>query len=369
MNLKKLGWNPFFESHFEQHGDPGLRPARVLCEHRNLYEVASTEGAIMAEVTGNLRHKANSRADFPTVGDWVAIADAPGGERAVIHTVLPRKSVFSRKAVLGNSKAGQAGALADEQVLAANIDYAFLVTGLDGNFNVRRIERYVAIGWDSGAQPVIILNKADLCDDLEERLAATEEVAIGVDVHAVSAARGEGFDALDPYLQEGRTVAFLGSSGVGKSTMINRLLGEDRQVVHDVREGDSRGRHTTTSRELVVLPEGGIVIDTPGLREIQAWSDSEGLSRTFGDIEGLIGKCRFSDCHHQSEPGCAVRAALEDGSLDAGRYRSYLKLQKELRHLEMRQDNQAARQTQREFARKIRRYHQDMKALRKKGLA
>jgi ribosome biogenesis GTPase len=339
----------------------------VAREHKELYVVISEIGELTAEVSGRLRHDAQSRSDFPNVGDWVAVMPRPEEGRATIHAVLPRKSSFSRKAVLGGGPKYGPGKI-DEQVLAANIDTVFLVSGLDSDFNLRRIERYVAVAWDSGADPVVILNKADLCDDIEERVEEVEGVAIGVPVHSMCATEDEGLDVFRDYLTHGRTGAFLGSSGVGKSTIINGLLGEDRLRIGAVREDDQRGRHTTTFRELIALPEGGIVIDTPGMREIQMWDNEEALSRTFEDIEEITAQCRFSDCSHNKEPGCAIAGALEDGSLDSNRYQSYLKMQKELKHLSLRKDKAAQRQQHRAWDRRVRQHFKQVEDLKRKGL-
>ncbi|WP_017719954.1 ribosome small subunit-dependent GTPase A [Kamptonema formosum] len=337
MDLNRLGWNSFFAQSFESYRQQGYAAGRVAVEHKHTYILYTEYGDLLADVAGKLRHRAVSAQDWPAVGDWVAIGVREGEKRATIHGILPRASKFSRKT---------AGAKTEEQIVAANIDTVFLVSGLDGNFNPRRIERYLILAWESGANPVIVLNKADLCESVEERVLEVEAVAIGVPVAVLSAASHQGLDALTPYLQEGRTVALLGSSGVGKSTIANQLTGNltgnCAQKVQPVRQNDSRGRHTTTSRELIVLPSGGLLIDTPGMREIQIWAKEEGLQEAFADIESLAEKCRFRDCHHEGEPGCAVQEALSEGTLDPERFFSYQNLQKELDYLSRRQDQKAS---------------------------
>ncbi len=288
-------------------------------------------------------HRSADRAAFPAVGDWVAASPRPEEGRAAIVAVLPRKTAFSRKAW---------GSVTEEQVLAANIDTALIVSSLDRNFQLRRIERYLTLAWESGAEPAIVLNKADLCPEAEARRADVEAVAMGVPIHVVNATSGDGIDVLRQYLQPGRTVTLLGSSGVGKSTIINALLGADRLRVSAVRARDDKGRHTTTHREMVLFPDGGIVIDNPGMRELQLWADEEAVTDVFQEIEALAAACRFRDCQHEQEPGCAVRRALEDGTLDPARYANYLGLKRELRFLASRQD-QRARQEQREQSKRI----------------
>jgi ribosome biogenesis GTPase / thiamine phosphate phosphatase len=343
LNLTSLGWSTPFDRHFEQFRVQGLIPARVAREDRQVYLVFSSQGELAAEVSGRLRHSALSRADFPAVGDWVAIQPRLQERKATIQAVLPRKSAFSRKV---------AGKNTEEQVLAANIDTVFLVSGLDQDFEVRRIERYLTLAWECGANPVIVLNKVDLCPAVERRVAEVETIAFGVPIHPISATEQQGIDALRPYLGVGRTVALMGSSGVGKSTLINSLLGVERQQVGAVREDDHRGRHTTTYRELVLLPAGGVLVDTPGMRELQMWGDSDNLSNTFEDIEELAAQCRFRDCRHEKEPGCAIRRALQNGTLEHARFQNYLKLQREMSYLEARQ-NQMVRQMEKARWKKI----------------
>ena len=293
-----------------------------------MYLALGEEGEVVCEVAGKLRYEATGRQELPAVGDWVAAVPVSGEKKAIIHAVLARKSSFSRKV---------AGNLTDEQIIAANIDTAFVVTGLDLNFNLRRIERYLTLAWNGGATPVVLLNKADLRPHAEACKQEVEEVSPGVAVILLSATLGTGLEALNEYLGPGKSVAFLGSSGVGKSSIINALFGEKMHEVNDVSGLGSRGRHTTTFRELLLLPQGGIVIDTPGMRELQVWGEDEGLGHVFDEIEELAAGCHFDDCTHESEPGCAVREALQNGTLDAGRLESYFKLKKEYAFLVARQ--------------------------------
>ncbi len=349
INLRDYGWDEAQAEAFGPYAAEGLAPARVVKQSRDLSTVVTADGEAEAEVSGRFRHEARGPADFPAVGDWAAVRAVEGG-RALIEAVLPRRTAFTRKA---------AGEAVEAQVVAANVGTVFLVSGLDGDFNVRRIERYLATAWSSGAAPVVVLNKADLRPaDLAAAVADASAVAPGVPVVAVRALAPGGLDALRPYLEAGRTIAFLGSSGVGKSTMINRLLGEERfrtRAVSDAEEG--RGRHTTTSRELVRLPGGALLVDTPGMRELGLWTDDDGLGRTFDEIDRLAARCRFPDCAHESEPGCAVRAAVETGEIDPRRWESYLKLRRELRSLELRKDEKSRRQnekrTGRDFASRL----------------
>jgi len=327
--LRAIGFvGPLAES-FITYAAEGLAPGRVVAGHTGLLRVRTGEGEELAVVAGSLRHKARGPEERPAVGDWVALRPREPGHRAVVQAVLPRRTAFVRRA---------AGKRDVAQVLAANVDTVFLVMGLDGDFSLRRIERALVLAWESGALPVVLLNKADLCDDVPSRRAEVESVAPGVPVLAIAAKRGEGLDALAPWLEPGRTVALLGSSGVGKSTIVNRLLGRERQKTQEVLAADQRGRHTTSHRELILLPGGALLLDTPGLREIQLWSDEAALDTTFGDVRELAAGCRFTDCRHDTEPGCAVRAAAAEGRLDTARLESFHKLQAELRALEIRED-------------------------------
>ncbi len=332
MTLDAFGWNPRLDAAFAEHRAAGLLPARVSHEHTHIYRVVTDSGDRLARVAGRLRHEAEGRSDFPAVGDWVAIDVPEGGGDARIRAILPRTSRFSRRA---------AGDPTEEQVVAANIDIVFLVSGLDGDFNPRRIERYLVTAWESGAAPVIVLNKADLVEDVEPFVREVEEMAQGVPVIAVSAKRVESMTVLRERVAPGRTAALLGSSGVGKSSIVNALIGREMLRTLDVRASDSRGRHASTTRELVLLPEGGILIDTPGMRELQLWDTGESLAGAFADIEALAESCRFRDCRHAGEPGCAVAQAVTDGELTATRLESYRKLQLEQAH-QLRQQDQRA---------------------------
>ena len=332
MDLTSLGWNPQRATEFAPYAERGLLPARVSLEHTHIYRLLAAEGEMLARVAGRLRHRASARTDYPAVGDWVAVEPDPHGGEARIHEVLSRTSRFSRRA---------AGDVTEEQIVAANIDTVFLVAGLDHNFNPRRLERYLTVAGESGASPVIVLNKADLVDDPEAYVRQVRALAPGVPVYAVSCEAPATLAALFEHLGFGRTGALLGSSGVGKSTIVNRLIGYDLLQTRDVRDGDSRGRHTSTRRELVMLRDRGVLIDTPGMRELQLWETGEALSGTFADIDALAEGCRFRDCGHTSEPGCAVLAAIEAGALVAGRLESFHKLAAEQQHQARQQDERA----------------------------
>lgn len=328
-SLEQLGWRPSFEQAMAPFRQEGLVPARVIAEHRGLYRVAGGQGEMPAEVTGRLMFDAQDRLDYPVVGDWVAAAVLDQGGLAVIHAVLPRMSVLARKS---------SGRKFEGQAIAANVDIIFVVIGLDHNFNLNRMERYLAAASGTAARPVVLLSKSDLVPDPDDAARSAADRAEGAEVLAVSIRTGSGMDRLNELLATGVTACFIGSSGVGKSSIINRLAGRELLRTAEVREEDSRGRHTTTHRELFVLPSGGIVVDTPGMRELGLWDAGQGIERAFGDIEALAPACAFSDCTHRVEPGCAVRAAVERGDLDRARYDSFLKLGREQEHLEAKTD-------------------------------
>jgi len=321
--IEDLGWNGYFEALWKDRfgEERSLVPARVVSQQRGLWRVAGEFGECWAEPSGRLRGMADveGEAAWPAVGDWVA-AESAGDERAKLHWVLPRRGVFSRKAP---------GKRVEQQVIAANVDMAFLVVGLDMDFSPRRLERYLAQCWDAGVACAIVLNKADECQEVAAHIAAAERVAISVLVLALSARTGRGIEALEALLSPGKTIVLLGSSGVGKSTLVNRLLREEKQAVRPTRESDSKGRHTTTARQLFRLSGGALLMDTPGLREFALWNVDSGISEAFSDIEELARECRFSDCRHEREPGCAVRAAMESGALDAARVENRKKIERE----------------------------------------
>lgn len=336
MKLEELGWNSFFAEKYEAYKVAGLVAARVAKEQKNLYSVFTESGEKQAILSDQLFMNAFSNTELPAVGDWVLCRHQDNYGKLFIERILPRQSKFSRKGKNTYGRNYQKEGSSDEQIISANIDTVFLVISMDRDFNLRKVERYLTLIWDSGSNPVIVLNKADEADDPDWFREETEKVSLGIPVHVVSALKKEGIDELRQYLQPGKTVTLIGSSGVGKSSIINCLTGAESQYVSYVRKGDKRGRHTTTTREMILLPDGGILIDNPGMRDIQLSVSETTLDRTFNDIVELEHKCKFRNCKHDTEPGCAIKQAIADGELEAERFESYQKLQREVRFHEKR---------------------------------
>lgn len=331
--LESLGWNDRLKTLYEPFADDeGVSAGRVSVQHRGAYDVLTVHGELRCDVPRRLVHEAATTADLPVVGDWVVVAPRPEDSSGTITAVLPRFTKFSRKT------AWQA---TEEQVLATNIDVALLVASMNEDLNLRRLERYLILAWESGARPVIVLTKADLHESPETAVTEVETIAGGVPVIPISSKTGVGLDDVRAQLAAGLTAVLLGSSGVGKSTLVNTLADEEILATQEIRD-DGKGRHTTTRRELILLPGGALVIDTPGIRELQLWVADEGIDEAFDDVTTLFASCKFSDCAHDREPGCAVHAALDDGTLSAERWESYLKLQAELEHLDRKLDKRAA---------------------------
>ena len=330
--IKTYGWNDQLQTEFQPFADRGLIPGRVIVQQRSHYRLMTDLGELAADMAGRFAHGAGE-AGLPVTGDWVACAPRPRESAATIQALLPRSSLFIRKA---------AGPSQSAQAVAANVDLALLVASLNADLNPRRLERYLAMAWESQVEPMVLLTKADTCTDIETPLAAIRAVAVGAEVHAVSALTGFGMAAVVARLAPGHTAVLLGSSGAGKSTLVNALAGEALMATAAIREGDAHGRHTTTHRELILLPSGALLLDTPGMRELGLWDAQAGLAATFADLEteidALALDCRFRDCGHQAEPGCAVRRAVEAGRLDSERWQSWIKLKRELAHLVRRED-------------------------------
>lgn len=332
MNLQTFGFNQFFENEFSHYHENQVIVGRVTLEHKHLYRVLTEQGELLCEISGKFVFHAEKREDYPAVGDWVVVKPSVSEAKGIIQAILPRQSKFSRKA---------AGATTEEQIVATNVDTVFLVNSLNDDLNLRRIERYLLLAWESGANPVIVLTKADLCSDVLEKVQLVESVALGVPIVVISAVAEMGFDELEAHLKPSKTIALLGSSGVGKSTLSNYLLGVEKQKIQSIRVSDDKGRHTTTNRELILLPNGSLLIDTPGMREVQLWEGGAGMTESFSDIHELQSYCRYRDCKHKGEPGCAVKAAIDEGVLEEERLRSYKKLEKELAYLERKLDKRA----------------------------
>jgi ribosome biogenesis GTPase len=350
--LERYGWSEALQNQFASHAAEGLVPARVIVQQRGHYEVVADSGELTAILGGKLAHEAEA-GGYPVAGDWVAVAARPAEKTATVRQVLPRKGVFVRRAAGPGAPRGQ--------LVAANVDVALLVASLNAELNVRRIERYLAAAWESGADPVIVLTKADTCDQVDALKAEVEAVAFGVPVHAVSGVTGEGLDPLKACLTPGKTAALLGSSGVGKSTLVNAFSGQPLMETRAISIDGMRGRHTTTHRELVLLPSGALILDTPGMRELGLWDADAGVASAFAEVEALIAQCRFHDCGHGTEPGCAIRAALADGTLDSMRWQSYGKLQRELAFEERKNNPRARAETRKVWIRR----HMDYRARKK----
>jgi ribosome biogenesis GTPase len=332
MTLVELGWNDHFAREYARLAVKDVRPGRVAIEFNQIFRIYGEGEEIDAVTAGRVKHRARNRAELPAVGDWVVVRQRAEEDGAVIVAVLPRRSAFTRRG---------AGNVTGEQVVAANVDVVFVVMGLDADYNLRRLERYVLMARESGALPVILLTKPDLCDDMPVHVRGVTRLTGDLPVHVLQPKLGEGLDQVRAHLGPGLTAALLGSSGVGKSTIINRLVGSDVQRTREVRESDSRGRHTTSHRELVMLPGGGLIIDTPGMRELQLWDAAGAVRETFEEIATLAAGCHFTDCRHRDEPRCAVKAAVETGTLSAARLDSYLKLQDEIVELARLQEERA----------------------------
>ncbi|WP_247902238.1 ribosome small subunit-dependent GTPase A [Paenibacillus pabuli] len=336
--MEKYGWSAKWQELWQQTGmEEQLRkPARIIADHGQLLRLITAEGECWGRVSGRMRHDNEETGIVPAVGDWVAVT-GQAGEEAIIHSIVPRQSRVSRQA---------AGPVTKEQLIAANVDTLLIVAALNHDFNLRRLERYIMMAWNGGVRPVIILSKSDLSENVEEQILLVEGIAPGIEVLAISAVQDQGKSLLEKFLSPGTTVALTGSSGSGKSTLVNWMMGESVQLTQAVREDDSRGRHTTTHREIFVLPQGAVLIDTPGMRELNLWDEGQdGLSHAFGEIEQLAKECKFQDCTHTREAGCAVKEAIQDGSLDEKRLGNYLKMQKELKFQQRKEEAASKRRT------------------------
>lgn len=314
-HMENMGWNQHFAEHFEAFESTAYVPARVTRVDRGIFTVIHKDGQCVVKVTGKFQFDATSKFDFPTVGDWVVLELETSTQPGRIHTLLTRKSSLSRKLSSDNNQ---------QQTLAANVDTVLIVCGMDFDFNVRRIERALTLCHSGNVTPVILLNKIDICDDVDQKVAQLQDIAPGVDICPISVTQNIGLDVVQNYLTAGQTVCVFGSSGVGKSSLINHLLGEEKMLVKEIRASDSHGRHTTRHREMFNLPQGCVIIDIPGVREVAMWTDDDdGLQTSFSDIEELAQNCKFNDCQHAQEPGCAIKAAIDEGELEASRMENY----------------------------------------------
>jgi ribosome biogenesis GTPase len=352
MQLNQLGWNSFFQTAFQSHQNSNFTVGRIISENKHNYFIISELGELTGECAGKLLYTAESIADLPKVGDWVLMTCFLEEQKAIIQQVLPRFSKFSRKTV---------GKKTEEQIIGTNLDYVFIVQSLDDNFNLRRLERYLLLAQEGNIQAIIIFNKADLCADIEVKMRLLEKANINYKSLIVSTFNQQGIPDLEACLEAGKTYAFVGSSGVGKSSLINTLLGKHRQATQSVRVIDSKGKHTTTKRELIHLESGAWLMDTPGMREIHLWAEEESLGNTFDEISQLAQNCHFRDCTHTNEIKCAVKQALKDGLIDEYRYKSYLKLQREIEYLEADKDYLRMKE------KKFKKIHKAFKQMQKKG--
>jgi ribosome biogenesis GTPase / thiamine phosphate phosphatase len=362
MNLEKLGWNIMLQNEYDDLELENVFPGRISSEQKNLYSVFTSEGEFKATVADKLWFNTFDRQELPAVGDWVMLSNEESCEQLKIQKIMERKSTLSRQSIASHGRKFEKSGTSEEQVVATNIDTVIMVIALDFDYNLRKIERYLTLMWNSGADPVIILNKADQCENPEELKAEVEAISYGVPVHTISAVSGQGVEELNKYIALGKTITFIGSSGVGKSTIINQIIGEEVMEVGDVRSADKRGRHTTTHRQLIPLASGGNVIDNPGMRDIKIIGTVDNLNQTFPDIVELQKHCKFRNCQHQTEPGCAILQAIADGDLTEKRYKSYLKLGRELAFLHRRKDqrqifNKNARSKQKILGIKIKQHN------------